>query len=564
MLLELHVKNFALIDRVDLEFAEGLNILTGETGAGKSIIIDSVNFLLGDKQSKDIIRTGEESAYVEGVFEVRNEEFNRLLLENGIETDEVVVITREINQSGRSISRINGRTVTVGLLKQAGKYLIDIHGQHEHQSLLDEDSHMDILDSFCGESFQALKKEYRQKYADLKEIKRELNKLNADEQYKLRRMDLLSFQIQEISEANLKIGEDEELAKRKDILANSEKIISNLAAAYESLYEGEEKGCAYDLMGVGISHLESIEKYDENLSKMKTSLEDLYYQLKDIIDEIREYRDSIDFDPEELNDIEARLDLINRLKRKYGSTIEEILQYYDKIKEELSKIERSEEIIEDMNKKKDEYLKNLREIAAQMTEIRKKTALRLKEAIEKELKYLGMERAIFKVEVKEREELGENGNDNVYFTMTANPGEPLRPLSKVASGGEMSRIMLAIKSVIADVDRIPTLIFDEIDTGISGRTAQSVAEKMVLIAKNHQILCVTHLPQIASMADVHFKIQKFINNDKTVTTVQKLEYIDQVDELARMLGGAIVTELTRNHSKEMLELARDLKYKIRN
>jgi DNA repair protein RecN (Recombination protein N) len=564
MLLELHIKNFALIDRVDLEFAEGLNMLTGETGAGKSILIDSVNFLLGDKQSREIIRTGEETAYVEGVFAVENEELLVQLKENGIENEDLIVITREINQSGRSISRINGRTVTVGFLRQVSRYLIDIHGQHEHQSLLHEESHMEILDSFCGHDFTELKQKFRKEYHELKKLEAEIEKLRSDEQYKLRRMDLLTFQIQEISEANLKVGEDEELQKRKSILANSEKIVSNLSSVYGNLYEGDEKGCAYDLLGTAIAHLESVEKYDEGLSRMRSGMEDLYYQLKDIIDGVRDYMDGIEFDADELNEIEVRLDLIGKLKRKYGNDLENILTYMQKIKDELSQMERSEEIIEELSLKRDKFHSELNVMAEEMTDIRKATSIKLKESIEAELRYLGMERAIFKVEVRDRQEFGEHGKDEVFFTMTANPGEPLKPLSKVASGGEMSRIMLAIKSVIAEVDKIPTLIFDEIDTGISGRTAQSVAEKMVLISKSHQILCVTHLPQIASMSDAHFKIQKYVKDDKTITNVHRMDKIEQIDELARMLGGALVTELTRNHSREMLELARELKQKIRN
>lgn len=563
MLLELHIRNFALIDSADIEFGSGLNILTGETGAGKSILIDSVNFVLGEKQNKDIIRTGQDSAYVEGVFECKNSELCKILTTYGIDCEDILIIAREINQSGRTVSRVNGKTVTLNILKQISSLLIDIHGQHEHQSLLDEGTHIDVLDSFCSGNFSAFKQEYKDLYIKVKDIEKEIEKLTSDEQYKLRRMDLLNFQIKEISDAKLKISEDEELIKRRDVLSNAEKIYSTLASIYQELYEGDNRECAYDKIGTSIVHLESIEKYDENLKRIRTSIEDIYYKLEDLIDEIRNYKDSLEFDSSELDQIEMRLDLINKLKRKYGGTITEILDYNEKIKEELSQIEKSEEIIEELAKKNEEYKIKLYEIANEMTYQRKSAADKLSKLIEDELKYLGMDKATFKIEVNENEKLGENGKDNVFFTMSANPGEPLKPLSKVASGGEMSRIMLAIKTVIADIDKIPTLIFDEIDTGISGRTAQAVAEKMSQISSKHQLLCVTHLPQIASMADIHFKIEKQVIDNKTSTNVFRLRNQEQIEELARMLGGAVVTELTKNHAREMIELAGEIKKKLR-
>lgn len=563
MLLELHIKNFALINSVDMTFSKGLNVLTGETGAGKSILIDSVNFILGDKQNKDIIRTGQETAYVEAVFDFQSKEIEDMLLENGIETEDILIISREINQNGRSISRINGRTVTISFLKHIGSFLVDIHGQHEHQSLLNEGKHIEILDSFCGEKLKALKKQYLELFEKNKEIEKQLNKLVTDEQYKLRRIDLLSFQIQEISESKLKVEEDNELGKRKIILANSEKIFSTLSSVYEKMYESREGECAYDEIGKSLISLDNIAAFDEVIKGMKDGLEDIYYKLRDIIENIREYIEHTGFDPNELDEIENRLDTINKLKRKYGGTIEDILAFYGKSCNELEQIQKSDELINELNKQKNDNLKKLNEIADGMTVIRRKTSETLKQQIENELNYLGMERAVFEMEINANNSLGENGKDEVYFLMTANPGEPLRQLSKVASGGEMSRIMLAIKSVIADIDRIPTLIFDEIDIGISGRTAQSVAEKMCQISSNHQILSVTHLPQIASMADIHFKIQKTTQNETTTTTVNKLDNDSQIDELARMLSGTAITDLTRNHAKEVLELANKKKVEIK-
>ena len=563
MLLELHIKDFALIDSADLKFEKGLNILTGETGAGKSIVIDSVNFIMGDKQSRDIIRTGAESAYVEGVFDANSEETSHILQENGIDEEDVLIISREINQNGRSISRINGKTVTVSLLKQVMKYIIDIYGQHQHQSLLDEQNHIQILDSFCGSSIIEIKKQYKALYEQIKEIENQIDRINLDEKDRQRKLGLLSYQINEINEAKLKPNEDEELYKKREVLANAEKIYSSLSHAYNILYSSEEQNSSYDGIGSSIGYLEGIEKYDEKLENIKNELKDVYYNLEGIVDEIREYKDNIDFEPDVLNQVEIRLDLINSLKMKYGNSIEEILAYCERSSSELNELVNNNQTIDKLSqKKKDGYIK-LNKLAEDISKIRKEVAVKLEDRIEEELRYLGMDKASFKIVVEDNESLNEDGKNKVYFMMTANVGEPLKPLSKVASGGELSRIMLAIKSVIADVDSIPTLIFDEIDTGISGRAAQAVAEKMCLISKNHQVLCVTHLPQIASMADVHFKIEKNIIDGKTYTNVLKLDNKGQTEELARMLGGAILTDLTRKHSIEMKSLANDLKGKIR-
>lgn len=563
MLLELHIKDFALIDSADLKFEKGLNILTGETGAGKSIVIDSVNFIMGDKQSRDIIRTGAESAYVEGVFDANSEEASHILQENGIDEEDVLIISREINQNGRSISRINGKTVTVSLLKQVMKYIIDIYGQHQHQSLLDEQNHIQILDSFCGSSIIEIKKQYKALYEQIKEIENQIDRINLDEKDRQRKLGLLSYQINEINEAKLKPNEDEELYKKREVLANAEKIYSSLSNAYNILYSSEEQNSSYDGIGSSIGYLEGIEKYDEKLENIKNELKDVYYNLEGIVDEIREYKDNIDFEPDVLNQVEIRLDLINSLKMKYGNSIEEILAYCERSSSELNELVNNNQTIDKLSqKKKDGYIK-LNKLAEDISKIRKEVAVKLEDRIEEELRYLGMDKASFKIVVEDNESLNEDGKNKVYFMMTANVGEPLKPLSKVASGGELSRIMLAIKSVIADVDSIPTLIFDEIDTGISGRAAQAVAEKMCLISKNHQVLCVTHLPQIASMADVHFKIEKNIIDGKTYTNVLKLNDKGQTEELARMLGGAILTDLTRKHSIEMKSLANDLKGKIR-
>lgn len=563
MLMELHIKNFALIDSIDLEFYNGLNILTGETGAGKSIIIDSVNFILGDKQTKEIIRSGQNSAFAEAVFyPINDKKILEILTKYGIDAEEMLIISREINQNGRSISRINGRTVTIGNLKALSSFLIDIHGQHEHQSLLDENSHIEILDSFCDTRFDKLKTDYGKLYYEIREIEKSLEKVKCDEQEKLRRIDLLRFQIKEIGEAKLTFDEDEDLKRRKEILVNSEKIFNSLNLCYQHLYENDEKRNAYDDLGISISNLVSIEKYDEEIKKINVSLNDIYYKLEDAIENIRNYKNTIEYNEQELEDIDYRLDIINKLKRKYGNSIQLVMEYYGSVVRELDTIEKSDEIIEKLISDRNEAIKKIKEFGLEISKIRIKTAKKLKIAIENELKYLGMIKAIFQIEIVETESILENGMNKVSFNISANPGEPPKSLVKVASGGEMSRIMLAIKSVIADVDKIPTLIFDEIDTGISGRTAQAVAEKMSLISRKHQLLCVTHLPQIAAMADTHFKIEKIVKAEKTTTIVKKMSEFEQVEELARMLGGALVTDLTREHSKEMINLAKISKDRI--
>ncbi|MCX7846321.1 MAG: DNA repair protein RecN, partial [Dictyoglomaceae bacterium] len=528
------------------------------------IIIDSINFLLGEKQSKDIIRRGKDFAYVEGVFLCNNVKLQEELREFGIDFDEYVIITREININGKNVSRINGRTVTVNFLKQVARFLIDLHGQHEHQSLLNDENYIKILDSFCSkDELNTIKLKYMEYYEKFNNIDKKIDELRKDEQYKLQKLDILSFQIEEIEKANLKIGEEEELIKRRNLLSNAEKIFSSLANAYERLYQKSEGYSAYDEISFSLSQIDNISKFDESYLNLKMDLEDIYYRLEDIIERLRNFKEEIEFNPDELNLIEERLDLINRLKRKYGKSIQEILDYYQRIKEEYENIENSEKIVDELLKEKEEYFHKLTYYANILTSLRKETADKLSKRIEEELKYLGMEKAKFLVLVNEMDKFTSNGKDEIEFLFSANPGESLKKLNKVASGGEISRIMLAIKTVIADIDEIPTLIFDEIDTGISGRTAQAVAEKICLISKTHQILCVTHLPQIAAMADRHFVINKETSDEKTTTTVQLLKENEKVDEIARLVGGAIVTDLTIKHAKEMLEIANRLKQTIK-
>lgn len=567
MLLELSIKDFALIDNVTLEFGNGLNILTGETGAGKSIIIDSVNFVIGERASKDIIRTGVDKAEVCAVFELpQNPKLLKLLEENGLECDEdVIIFARELNSNGRNICRINGHAVTTSLLKSVSSYLIDIHGQHEHQSLLNEDYHLDILDTFGGSELNSLKNEVFDIYIKAHDIKSRLKSLMGDEQEKEKKLNLIEYQINEIDSAKLRADEEEELLKQRNILNNSEKLYTILSECYSLLYENSEhNNPVFDSLGNVISEMRSISGIDEKINGMLKQTEDVYYTLEGVITDIREYRDKIDFSPKLVDEVESRLDLINRLKRKYGGTIKDILSYRDSIYNEMQSIQNSEETIDKLKKELDQKMEVLDKKSNELSKLRKSTALSLSSKIVSELKFLGMGKSVFEVNFDTEEKDGqllysEKGIDKVKFMMSANPGEPLKPLSKIASGGEISRIMLAIKTVLAHTDKIPSLIFDEIDTGISGKAAQAVAEKLNQISLSHQVICVTHLPQIAVMADKHFYIEKVSSSRTTRTTVKELSSDTQAEEIARMLGGAKITELTLKHASEMIDQARYIK-----
>lgn len=568
MLLQLQIQDFALIDNLKLDFNSGLNILSGETGAGKSIIIDSVNFVLGERFSKDVIRTGVQKTYVEAVFENTGESDLNMVLESyGIDSNEdVIILSRELNQSGRSICRINGRIVTTSVAKGVANYLIDIHGQHEHQSLLNEDNHIDLLDIFGGSELNHLKKQVGTLYGNVNHIKHELVSLTGDDRERERRIDLLNFQVKEIDAARLRIGEEEELLKKRVILSNANKLFSVLSNSYCSLYEKEETGSIFDRLGSVLTEFNSIKAIDEKLQDVYNSMESSYYLLEEAITEIREYRDKIDFNPELIDEVEQRLDTISRLKKKYGPTIEDILKYREKTYEEIQYILNSEATIEKLKVKLRDEMDELSKKSKKLSDLRKDTARKLESGVVGELRFLGMDKSKFVVSFEIFEKDGqvifnEKGMDVVRFLISANPGEPEKPLAKIASGGEISRIMLAIKTVLAFSDRIPSLIFDEIDTGISGRAAQAVAEKLGQISRNHQVICVTHLPQIASMADTHFYISKSVESNTTKTMVEKLSNDKKILEIARMLGGAKLTELTLKHAEEMVIIAQNIKEK---
>ena len=552
MLERLHIKNIAVIDEAEIEFNKGFNVLTGETGAGKSIIIDSINMVLGERTSKSIIRNGEKKAVVEAMFSIDNPEIIKTLDESGIEVEDgILIIYRDLNTDGKSLCKINGSMTTASGIREIANMLINIHGQQDNQSLLTPSSHINFLNNYSN--LETMLSEYRDCYNKVKEIKEKLNSLQFDEREKERQIDLYSFQIKEIDDAKLVVGEDEQLTERRKFIGGISKISETLNYSHDALYNSERS--AYDTLSSVTGSFISITEYDSKLNEIYERLNSTSIELEDIIYQIRDYRDSMDFDESEADSIEARLDLINTLKRKYGNTIEEIIKYKNEIENKLYSITKSDEETEKLNKELAIAMNTRNCIATEITKIRKKFATELSEKICKELADLDMSKVKFDVQIKECE-YNKNGCDNVEFLISVNAGEPLKPLSKIASGGEMSRIMLAIKSIFSDSDPVDTLIFDEIDTGVSGRAAQKIAEKINKIAGNKQILCITHLAQIAAMASTHFLIEKNVEAEHTYTKVTPLDENSRKKELARIIGGAQITDITLQAASEMLELAK--------
>jgi len=568
MLLQLDIQNIALIDKLSLEIAPGLNVLTGETGAGKSILIDSINVILGDRVTRDLIRSGKEKAIIEAVFNYRNTYLDDILEQLGIEAEEGnIIISREISMSGKNTCRINGRLVNVSVLKQVGELLLDIHGQHDNQSLLKTETHIELLDAFGGDAVEKCKADYLGLFAQYKAVKAKLQGLVGDKGEIARRTDMLKFQIDEIKNARLKKGEDEHLSKQRQVLANSEKIMSSITNSYE-LLNGDSNGKAilYN-SNKALQELSNVLKYDDDLMPVSEKLESVIYQLEDICEDLRAKREEAEFNPDELFTIDERLDIIARLKRKYGTTIEEILQFFEKSKNEYDELLQSESLIEDLNKQLTAIVKKLSDSAKKLHLERVKAAKLLEKSITAELESLEMKNSRFEVKLlydEEEQHFTRNGLNSAEFLISSNIGEPLKPLSKIASGGEMSRIMLAIKTILADVDSIPTLIFDEIDTGISGKAAQKVGEKLSYLSKSHQVLCVTHLSQLACMADNHLFIEKNSNGENTFTTVSNLDDKGRIKEIARIIGGSDITPLAVKHAEELINSAEKFKNNIKS
>ena len=548
MLLELHVKNLALIEKADVEFGEGLNILTGETGAGKSIIIGSVTMALGGKAPKGSIRPGADYAYIELVFSVTGEEKRKALRELDVEPTEdgLVIISRKLT-SARSISRINDETVTMARLSQITGLLLDIHGQHEHQSLLYKSKHLEILDAYVKAATQPVKQTIADRYRIYRSLEEKLRGFDLDAESRIREADFLRFEIEEIETSALKEGEEEELTSVYRRYSHSRRIAECLGAAYEAV-EG-------DWLARALKEVEQASEYDESLGGVRDQLYDADSILRDAGREMSSYLDSMEMDEETFRKTEERLDLIHNLQAKYGPAVETIFQKLEQKKKRLGELEDYDAHKKRMEQELEECRNGLEKLCTQLTGIRKKASRTLVKKIRQGLVDLNFLDVEFDMEFEKLDHFTPSGWDGAQFLISTNPGQPMRPLMDVASGGELSRIMLAIKTVLADSDDIPTLIFDEIDTGISGRTAQKVSEKLMLIARSHQVICITHLPQIAAMADSHFEIAKSASQGRTITTIRLLDRQASVEELARLLGGARITEAVLKNAGEMKELA---------
>lgn len=554
MLKELFIKNIAVIKQTDICFSEGLNVFTGETGAGKSIIIDSINAVLGQRVSRDLVRTGETRAQITAVFSGLSTTTLELLDQMGYEADEgELMISREISVDGKGTCRLCGRPIGVTMLREIGNTLINIHGQHDSQYLLNKEKHIDFLDSFA--QLDTLYDRYRDCFSQLIAMRRELNSLNVDEAEKARQIDLLEYQINEIEQAELVPGEEEELADRRNMIRNAEKICLSLDEAHEQIAGGEERTGALELIQNAAAELEEAARYVETLIPISSQLTEMGYELEDSLMGINDARLSMEYDPGELEEIEARLDLIYRLKRKYGGDIEEILQNLSLYKKQLEKITLSDEKKESLNQSYKEMLLQAKNLADQLSKERKAAARRFEKQVEGELRFLDMPSVKFTISILPCK-LGAKGLDDVEFMISTNPGEPPKPIAKIASGGELSRIMLSIKNVISDKDDVPTLIFDEVDTGVSGSAAEKIGRKLRQVSKGRQVICVTHLAQIAALCDHHLLIQKQVKDDHTFTQVTELDHPGRVREIARIMSGVDVSELSLQNAEEMLRRAK--------
>lgn len=554
MLLNLHVKNLALIEEVDVDFEKGLIVLTGETGAGKSLILGSVNIALGNKASKDMIRKGTDYSLVELTFSV-SENCAKQLKKYDIymEEDNIVTVTRKISE-GRSISKINGETVNIKTLKNVMSLLIDIHGQHDHQSLLYTKNHLDILDKFAKDSILELKEKIKEEYSKYTKLIKKLEEFNIDEGQKAREIEFAEYEVNEIESANLKPEEDVQVEEEFKKLSNSKEIVSALSEIYNALSYETEGGLG-DIINKAVMDINSIKGMDEKISQFQTELYDIDNLCRELTSQIYDYNSVMDFNPEYVREVEERLDVINHLKLKYGNNIEEILRYKEEKEEYLEKLNNMTDEMESVKNQISELEGTLNNLCTKLSEQRKKAAKELEVLVKQALVDLNFIAVEFEIQITRKESIGENGFDNVEFMISTNPGESVKPLVKVASGGELSRIMLAIKSILATEDDIDTLIFDEIDTGISGQTAMKVAEKMAKISRNHQVICISHLSQIAAMADSHYLIKKTADENSTTTSIKKLTRQQSIEELVRINGGSGITEAGLIHATEMKDMA---------
>lgn len=554
MLSLLHIENIALIETADIQFDPGFNVLTGETGAGKSIVVDSISAVLGERTSRELIRTGAKSALVHAVF--TNVPDVSWLEENGIVQGEELLLQREIQSDGRNSCRVNGKLVTVTQLRELGRQLLNIHGQHDGQQLLDPACHLGYLDRF-GHT-QLLLEEYQTTFRELSHLRKQISALEMDEAERSRRVDTLTYQIRELERAELKPGEDEELDQRKNLLRSSGKLMDAVKAAEYALNGDENTQGAIALLGEAEGEIRSVVRYSQQMSDVAEILTQLRSLADDASERLRDAGEELNFSPEELDELEGRLDTLYRLKKKYGSTVSDMLDYLERCRRELDQIQFADDTIARLEKQQEKLRKEAERKAEALSKARKKAAKQLESRVQEELCQLDMPKVRFRADFSLKAGewgMDETGRDEVQFLMSANVGEALKPIQKVASGGELARIMLALKNVLAEDDGIGSLVFDEVDTGVSGRAAQKVAEKMAQVARHKQVLCVTHLPQIAAMADTHFSVEKGERDGRTHTRVNRLEQLARQQELARLIGGTAMTDAILRSAEELLEQA---------
>jgi len=565
MLLQLNIMNFALIEKLSIDFSTGFNVLSGETGAGKSILIDAISFVLGGKFNKNLIRVGEDKTVVEAVFSIENQRTRDILKELDINDEGIVILSRESFHSGKTVAKVNGKSLLLSKIKHVSETLIDIHGQHENQNLLDSSKHINYIDSFGQDLLVDKLKEYENYYLKYSEVEEKINRLQGNDGEREKKIDFLKFQIDEISSIKPKIGEDEELSKKFNMLSNGEKIKKALEKSYILLKENDESriSIADSLMHV-IRELKSIEAHHEEVKPIVDSLEESYYLIEDNTRTIGNLKDDTDYDIGELEFINSRMYQLSACKKKYGPTLDDVIAYKNSIEEQYYELINSGEIIEVLLDEKKKLYEKLIEISQNLHNVRLSISELLEKEIKKELDYVGLEKSNFKIDVAYTDSLNSKGRDKIQFNISTNPGQPLQPLEEVVSGGELSRIMLALKTVFVDKDQIPSVIFDEVDTGISGRIAQRVGEKMVLISENHQVFCITHLPQIAALADANYLIEKNSNEVTTFTNVKKLKDDEVEQEVARIIGGSEVTAITIENAREMISKAKDIKDELRS
>lgn len=551
MLIQLNIKNFALIEEISIDLGEGFNILSGETGAGKSILIDAIDYVLGGKFSKDLIRTGESRTQVEAIFDIKDSKLFDVLNELEIEFDDTLIISRETLLSGKSIIKVNGKSLIVNQLRRIREKLLDIHGQHQNQSLLQKSSHVNYLDSYIGEKIEKELDNFLILREELLKTREKIKNINGNKD-RDKLVDYIKFQIEDIEKGKLKIGEEEDLKEEYNMLSNAEKITLAISNSYNFL-NGMESSSVLDSLSKVISELTSVEEHLLKIKEKREVIEEAFYNIEEASRELRDMSDDIQYDEEELARINERLFTINSYKKKYGGSVELVISNYNDLKKQYEELVHAEEIIKELEEKEKEIFAKMKKVGEKISSIRKSYSNELENKILSELSYVGLDKSRMNILIEPQDDFNEKGFDDVTFMISTNPGEPLKSLEKVLSGGELSRIMLALKCVFADKDDIPTLIFDEIDTGISGQVGQRVGEKMYQVSKNHQVLCITHLPQIAILSDHHYFVSKEVKNEKTFTKIRLLSIDEKIYQVATMLGGDSVTNATLENVREMFE-----------